>query len=123
MSKIKDSFNSTDSSPEWKLVYKEMFEGYYLKVGIPARQPSTLQSQFVKLYSGFKNGIRGLSLVAGAPKCPDKYVEDDVSVNNFIVSLHSFLSSNKKVPKKWWSVEVVRVLLQLHLTYAKDYGT
>lgn len=99
-----------------------MCEEYYAKVGVPVRQSVTLQSHFVELYSGFKNAIRGLSLIVGAPKCPSSFVNDDTEVNNYIQNLQEYLLNSKKIPKKWWSSEVVQLLLQLHLEYVKDFG-
>ncbi len=71
-----------------------------------ARQSATLQSHFVKLYSAFKNGIRGLLVLVGALKCPNSFNES-VVVENYVLSLNEFLMSNKKLPKKWWSEDVV----------------
>jgi hypothetical protein len=48
---IRDSCNSAESFPEWKMVYQKRVEGYYTKVGAPARQTTTVQSHFVELYS------------------------------------------------------------------------
>ncbi len=38
------------------------------------------------------------------------------------VLLNEFLISYKKVPKKWWSPKDVRLLLELYLEMAKDFG-
>jgi len=81
------SYCASESSPEWKEVYTIMCEEYYAKVGVPVRQSVTLQSHFVELYSGFKNGIHGLTLIVSAPKCPASFVNDDTEVNNYIENL------------------------------------
>ncbi len=73
-----------------------MCEEYYAKVGVPVRQSVTLQSHFVELYSGFKNAIRGLSLIVGAPKCPSSFVNDDTEVNNYIDNLQEYLLNSTK---------------------------
>jgi hypothetical protein len=99
-----------------------MCDEYYAKVGVPVRQSVTLQSHFVELYSGFKNAIHGLSLIVGAPKCPSSFVNDDTEVNNYIDNMQEYLLNSKRIPKKWWSSEVVQLLLQLHLEYVKDFG-
>jgi hypothetical protein len=122
MLEVPDSFCALESSPEWKEVYTIMCEEYYAKVGVPVRQSVTLQSHFVELYSGFKNGIHGISLIVGAHKCPASFVNDDTEVNNYIQNLQEYLLNSKKIPKKWWSSEVVQLLLQLHLEYVKDFG-
>jgi hypothetical protein len=60
---VPDSFNASESSEEWKAVYSSMVKGYCIPVGISPRQSSALQSHFVDLYGGLKQGIRGLSLL------------------------------------------------------------
>jgi hypothetical protein len=67
---ISDSFNASESSLEWKSLYKLMVEQYYNAHGYNTRPSAMLQSHFVDLYGAFNNGIRGLSVVVGAPKCP-----------------------------------------------------
>jgi uncharacterized FlaG/YvyC family protein len=99
-----------------------MCEEYYAKVGVPVRQSVMLQSHFVELYSGFKNGIHGLTLIVSAPKCPASFVNDDTEVNNYIENLQEYLLNSKKIPNKCWSSKVVQLLLQLHLEYVKDFG-
>jgi hypothetical protein len=79
------------------MVYQEMVEGYSLKVGVPARRSFTLQSLFVELYSSFKNGIRGLSLLVGALKCPENYDGCDDKVIDYTLSLLEYLCPSKKV--------------------------
>jgi hypothetical protein len=74
------------------------------------------------LYGAFKNGIGGLSVALGAPKCPAKYDDGDVEVEAFAASLESYLISKKGSPKKWWSTQVIKLLLELHLDYTKDFG-
>lgn len=86
---MENSSNSSKCSPEWKLV---------LKVRVVARHSATLQSHFVELYSAFKNGIRGLMVLVGTPKCRNNF-NDNVSFNEF-------LTSNKKIHKKCWSEDV-----------------
>jgi hypothetical protein len=73
MKNISNSFNASESFPEWKWLYKLMVEQYYNAYGYNTRPSATLQSHFVDLYGAFKNGIRELSVVVGAPKCPAKY--------------------------------------------------
>ena len=52
-----NSFNSSESSPEWRKVHKDMVERYYLQLGVVPRASSTLHSHFVELYSAFKQGL------------------------------------------------------------------
>jgi hypothetical protein len=119
---LKDSFGASKSSPECKEVHKLMVEGYYGKLG-SGRSSVTLQSHFVDFYSAFKNGIRGLSMLVGAPKCPSNVDVDATEFDNYVANLLEFLLSNKKIPKKWWSFEVAKLLLQLHLKSVKEFGS
>jgi hypothetical protein len=77
----------------------------------------------VEFYSAFKNGIHGLSMLAGAPKCPSNVDVDATEFDNYVADLLEFLLSNKKLPKKWWSFEVAELLLQLHLKSVKKFGS
>jgi hypothetical protein len=67
---IPNSINASESSPEWKSLYKLKVEQYYNAYGFNTRPLAMLQSHFVDLYGAFKNGIRGLSVVVGALKAP-----------------------------------------------------
>ncbi|MFN9983515.1 MAG: hypothetical protein ACK53Y_26550, partial [bacterium] len=96
---LKDSFGASKSSPECKEVHKLMVEGYYGKLG-SGRSSVTLQSHFVEVYSAFKNVIRGLSMLVGAPKCPSNVDVDATEFDNYVANLLDFLLSNKKIPKK-----------------------
>jgi len=49
-------------------------------------------------------------------------ISNETKVNNYVENLHNFLLNSKKIPKKWWNIEVVQLLLQLHLAYVKDFG-
>jgi hypothetical protein len=120
-----NSFNSSESSPEWRKVHKDMVESYYLQLGVVPRASSTLHSHFVELYSAFKQGVRSPSLVPGAPKCPSSLSEENEEATTFYVqSLFQLLTSDTKKfqPKKWWSVDVTSLLLCLHLSYTKSFG-
>jgi hypothetical protein len=119
---VKDSFGASESSPEWKEVHKLMVEGYYGKLG-SGRSSVTLQSHFVEFYSAFKNGTRGLSMLVGAPKCPSNDDVDATEFDNYVANLLEFLLGNKKIPKKWWSFEVAKLLLKLHLKSVKEFGS
>jgi hypothetical protein len=44
-----------------------------------------------------KNGIRGLSLLVDAPKCPGNYDSSDDKVKDYTLSIQDYLSKNKKV--------------------------
>jgi hypothetical protein len=119
---IPNSFNASESLLKWKSLHKLMIEQYYNPYGYNSRPSATLQSHFVDLYSTFKNGIRGLSLVAGATACATKYNDSEIEVEDYVASLESYLTTKKGSPKKWWSTEVIKLLLELHLDYSKDYG-
>jgi hypothetical protein len=47
---------------------------------------------------------------------------DDTKFDNYVASLHEFLINQKKTPKKWWSFDVTKLLLQLHLEATEEFG-
>jgi len=96
LSDVPDSFNSSESSDEWRKVYSLMVAEYYTVVGVQPRQSTTLQSHFVELYGGLKQGIRELSLNVGAPKCPLKFDINNVDLQLYITKLFEFIVSNPK---------------------------
>ena len=49
-----DSFNSSESSPEWRIVHGVLCKTYYIQGGLPCRSSSILHSHFVEMYSAFK---------------------------------------------------------------------
>jgi hypothetical protein len=108
---IPNSFNASESLPEWKSLHKLMVEQYYNPYGYNLRPSATLQLHFVDVYSAFKTGIRGLSLVVGVPACPMKYNNNEIEVKDYVASLESYLTTTKGPPKKWWSTEVIKLLL------------
>jgi hypothetical protein len=77
----------------------------------------------VELYSAFKNCIRGLSMLVGAPKCPPSIDVDATEFDNSVANFLELLLNNKKIPKKWWSFDVTKLLLQLHLKSVKEFGS
>jgi len=121
-----NSFNSGEGCDEWKAVYREMVNCYYLPNKRDARLSSTLHAHFVELYSAFKLGIRTLSQLPNAPKCPTSVTADNQDdCELYIQTLHTLLISDKRKfqSPKWWSFEVVNLLLVLHLEYLKGYGS
>jgi hypothetical protein len=56
-----------------------------------------LQSHFVELNSGFKNGIKGLSLLVGAPEFLENYDDVDDIVIDYTLSFLDFLCTNEKI--------------------------
>jgi hypothetical protein len=40
------------------------------------------------------------------------YDDGDSEVEDFVASLESYLTSKKGSPKKWWSTEVIKLLLK-----------
>jgi hypothetical protein len=71
-----------------------------------------------------KKGIRNLSLLPGAPKCPKSYLSaTDNEISEYANSLYSLLISDKKyMPKSWWSAVVVSILLALHLEHTSQFA-
>jgi hypothetical protein len=77
------------------------------------------------MYGALKKGMRNLSLTPGAPYCPTSYLEaDGVELEIYLTSLFEFLLSDKGIfqPNKWWSLEVVLMLLVLQLQYNSNFG-
>jgi hypothetical protein len=119
------AFNGGESAPEWKEhVYQKMVEGFYLDLGAVPRQSVTLYGHFVELYSAFKQAIRALSTMKGAAKCPSEFISGDPTTDMFVAQLLATITSDSKKfqPRKWWSGEVVSMLLHLHLKYMRDFS-
>ncbi len=119
------AFNGGESAPEWKEhVYKKMIEGFYFNLGAVPRQPVTLYGHFVELCSAFKQAIWVLSMTKGAAKCPSEYIVGEPSTDMFIAQLLANITSDSRKfqPRKWWSCEVVSMLLHLHLKYMRDFS-
>jgi len=125
MSSNPTAFNASESSPEWREVYVEMCKSHYSHWGSTPRLSSTLHAHVVEMYGALKKGMRHLSLMAGAPKCPASYLEaDDAELEIYVTSLFEVLISDKKKyqAKNWWSIEVISMLLLLHLQYNSKFG-
>jgi hypothetical protein len=119
------AFNGGESSPERKEhVYQKMVEGFYLDLGVVLRQSVTLYGCFVELYSTFKQAIRALSTTKGAAKCPSEFISGDPTTDMFVAQLlAAIISDSKKFQlRKWWSGEIVSMLLHLHLKYMWDFS-
>jgi hypothetical protein len=120
-----DSFNCSESSPDWKGVYQEMCKTYYLHWGSPPRLSTTLHAHLVEMYGAIKKAIRVLSCSPAAPKCPVSYLEaDDTELQVYVAALFEVITSDAKkfMPKKWWGLEVVSMLLMLHLQHSSQFG-
>ncbi len=120
---VPNSFNASETSPEWREVHKKMVE-VYLQMSVPPRSSVTLHGHFVELYSALKQGIRSLSLKDGAPKCPSMLIDGDKAGDDYVSKLYEVLISDSKKfqPKKWWSPDVTRQVLAHHLDYTKAFG-
>ena len=119
------SFNSSETSPEWRAAYKAMCNSYYVHWGTQPRLSTTLHAHLVDMYSAIKKGIRILSCNPASPKCPVSYLEaDDADLQVYVAALFELIISdkNKFMPKKWWNLEVVSMLLMLHLQYTSQFG-
>jgi hypothetical protein len=113
---VPNSFNAGESSTEWKEVYKIMLP-YYDGVNAKPRESGTLHGHFCELYSALKSGIHLLSVLNKELLCPT-FIET-ASEEEFITyasKLYETLLSKPKTfkPRKWWSLEVVQLLLKLH---------
>jgi len=123
MSQVPDSFNCSESSPQWDQVYQRMIVEFY-----QAATPwvsSALHGHFVDLYGSFKLGIRNLSQVDNKVKCPVEYKVDDDGCQEYVEALNNLLSSDAKKynSKKWWSRGVVELLLEMHLEHTLEFGS
>jgi hypothetical protein len=120
-----NSFNVGEGCDEWRSAYQELATSYY-HPNNRMRMSSTLLAHFVELYSAFKAGIRTLFVLPNSPKCPSSVSAANQKESEFYIkSLHSLLLSDKKKfqPSKWWSFEVVNLLLVLHLEHMKRFGS
>ncbi len=102
-----------------------MVDGFYRDLGAVPRQSATLYGHFVELYSAFKQAIRVLSTTKGAAKCPSDFIIGDSTTDMFVAQLLATITSDSKKfqPRKWWSGEVVSMLLHLHLNYMRDFSS
>jgi hypothetical protein len=99
-----DSFNSSESSPEWRKVHVDLCKTYYIKHGLPCRASSTLHSHFFEIYSAFKQGVQHLSLLPGSPKCPTSLQKaDEDELTEYITSLFTLLISDTQKKISWRS--------------------
>jgi hypothetical protein len=113
-----NAFNASESSVEWQNMHRAMCKNYYLQSKSVPRSSATLHGHVVEMYSALKKGIRNLSLLPGAPKCPKS-----TELSEYADSLYSLLISDKKyMPKSWWSVAVVSMLLVLHLEHTSQFA-
>ncbi len=111
-----NSFNASESSPEWRAVQQKMLDVY--QMGVAPQQSTTLLRHFVDLYNALKQVIHALSLQSSAPKCPTNAADvDDEESMSYVKA-----SNRKFLPKKWWIVDFTQQLLKLHLDYNKAFG-
>jgi hypothetical protein len=113
---VPNSFNAGESSTEWKEVYKIMLP-YYDGVNAKPRESGTLHGHFCELYSALKSGICLLSVLNKELLCPT-FIEtaNEEEFITYASKLYETLLSKPKTfkPWKWWSLEVVQLLLKLH---------
>jgi hypothetical protein len=112
MSQVPDSFNCSESSPQWRMIAE------FYQAATP-RLSSALHGHFVDLNGSFKLGIRNLSQVDTKVKCPVEYKVDDEGCMEYAEAL---LDSKKYNSKKWWSHGVVELLLEMHLEQTLEFG-
>jgi len=94
ISEVPDSFNASESSPQWEAVFKAMVEQFYLNK--PVRTSSALHGHFVDMYSAFKQAICQLSLSPYNKKAPTLYVRGDPEVEKYLDKLDNLLQSGTK---------------------------
>jgi hypothetical protein len=122
MSQVPDSFNYSESSPEWVEVYKRMIAEFY-QSGL-TRLSGALHGNSVDLYGAFKVGIRNLSVLDREKKCPVEYKAGDDAAAEYVEALNNLLCSNAKKYnlKKWWNHGVVELLLPMHIGYTSEFS-
>jgi hypothetical protein len=91
ISEVPDSFNASESSPQWEAVFKAMVEQFYLNKSV--RSSSALHGHFVDMYSAFKQAIRQLSLSLYNTKSPSVYVHGEPEVEEYLDQLDNLLQS------------------------------
>jgi len=96
------SFNSSETSPEWRAAYKAMCNSYYVHWGTQPRLSTTLHAHLVDMYSAIKKGIRILSCNPASPKCPVSYLEaDDADLQVYVAALFELIISDKNKSLDW----------------------
>jgi hypothetical protein len=122
MSQVPDSFNCSESSPQWEEVYKLMIAEFY-QAAAP-RLSSALHGHFVDLYGSFKLGLRNLFQVDTKLKCPVEYKLEDKACMEYVEELNNLLSSDSRKynSMKWWSHGIVELLLEMHLEQTFEFG-
>jgi hypothetical protein len=123
VSESPNSFNASESSPEWRAVHQEMCKSYYLYwghlLGPPLPCMATLLTCVVPLRRVFEFVLKPC-----CTKGPKSYLEaNDTELEEYIAALFELiiLDKSKFMPKKWWSLEVVSMSLMLHLQYSSHY--
>jgi hypothetical protein len=118
ISEVPDSFNASESYPQWEAVFKHMQVEFYLTRG--GRTSTALHGHFVDLYSAFKQAVCLLSLLGSGKKTPSVYVQGDPLVEEYLDALDNLLQlgGKKFYPKKWWDCDVVEIIFPLHLAYS-----
>jgi hypothetical protein len=98
---------------------------YYDGVNAKPRESGTLHGHFCELYSALKSGICLLSVLNKELLCPT-FIEtaNEEEFITYASKLYESLLSKPKTfkPRKWWSLEVVQLLLKLHVQSQYVYG-
>jgi hypothetical protein len=89
-----DSFNASESSPQWEAVFKAMVEQFYLNKLVWSS--SAPHGHFPEMYSAFKQAIHQLSLSPYDKKLPSAYVHGDPEVEDYLDQLDNLLQSGFK---------------------------
>lgn len=98
----------------------EMYRAYYLQWESSPWSSGTLHHFLFEMYGTFKKGKRSFPLTHGAPKWTNSYLAvDEAELKVYVSTLFELLVSDKRkfLPRSWWSVEVVSMLLGLYLQY------
>ena len=98
----------------------EMYRAYYLQWESSPWSSGTLHHFLFEMYGTFKKGKRSFPLTHGAPKWTNSYLAvDEAELKEYVSTLFELLVSDKRkfLPRSWWSVEVVSMLLGLYFQY------
>jgi hypothetical protein len=94
ISEVPDSFNASESSPQWEAVFKAMVDQFYLNKLVWSS--SAPHGHFPEMYSAFKQAIHQLSLSPYNKKSPSVYVHGDPEVEEYLDELDNLLQSGTK---------------------------
>ena len=114
MKKHHGSFNCKKDSESWKNMHRSLNT---------TRQSDALHGHFVEIYGCFKGYIMELPKQSkGKEKYRIPKTTVDARFDDYCYNLYNFINTDPDVKKKYWSLEVIQGMLELHLQYNDSYG-